>query len=56
VLPYRGTSQAILSIAREGGIVRGLYAGFLPYYLRCGGMTLLTFMSVEYLRELYKRG
>jgi solute carrier family 25 oxoglutarate transporter 11 len=55
VLPYRGTSQAILSIAREGGFVNGLYAGFFPYYIRCGGMTLLTFMSVEYLRTIYKR-
>ena len=35
VLPYRGTSQAVLAIAREGGVINGLYAGFLPYYIRC---------------------
>ena len=30
-----------------------LWSGFPPYYLRCGGHTVLMFMSVEWLRKMY---
>lgn len=54
ILPYRSTAQAMVSIVKESGIRGGLYAGFMPYYIRCGGMTLLMFMSVEWLRKTAK--
>ena len=53
VLPYRSTMQALQLIASKDGVVNGLYRGFAPYYLRCGGQTLLMFMSVEWLRKTY---
>ena len=34
------------------GILK-LWSGFPPYYLRCGGHTVLMFMSVEWLRKTY---
>ena len=55
ILPYRSTTQAMIAIVKESGVQRGLYAGFLPYYIRCGGMTLLMFMSVEWLRKTAKQ-
>jgi hypothetical protein len=38
-------------VSREG--VRELWAGYLPYYLRCGLHTLVMFMSIEVLRKYY---
>jgi solute carrier family 25 oxoglutarate transporter 11 len=55
IMPYRSTGQAMVSIVKESGIKGGLYAGFMPYYIRCGGMTLLMFMSVEWLRKTAKQ-
>jgi solute carrier family 25 oxoglutarate transporter 11 len=49
VRPYRSIVQSMQYItAREGFL--GLYGGFLPYYLRCGGHTVLMFVTMEYLR------
>lgn len=50
ILPYRGVIQTIGSIARSEGVL-SLWAGFSPYYLRCGGHTVLMFLSVEWLRR-----
>jgi solute carrier family 25 (mitochondrial oxoglutarate transporter), member 11 len=52
-MPYRGLVQTMTSIANKEG-VKGLFQGFSPYYLRCGGQTLLMFMSVEWLRKMYQ--
>lgn len=53
IMPYRGLMQTMSSIAGKEG-VKGLFQGFSPYYLRCGGQTLLMFMSVEWLRKMYQ--
>jgi len=55
ILPYRATIQTIKSVAMKEGVLK-LWAGFPPYYLRCGGHTVLMFMSVEYLRKMYING
>ena len=52
-LPYRGLTQTMTTIAGKEG-VKGLFQGFSPYYLRCGGQTLLMFLSVEWLRKTYQ--
>lgn len=53
IMPYRGAFQTITSIAKSEGALR-LWAGFPPYYLRCGGHTVFMFMSVEWLRKVYR--
>ena len=37
---YTGTVQTISLLVKEGGPMK-LYNGFLPYYLRCGGHTVI---------------
>lgn len=48
---YRTAIQSIRLIASKEGALQ-LWSGFPPYYLRCGGHTVLMFMSVEWLRGL----
>ena len=50
---YRGVIQTIQLLAKQKGVL-GLWKGFLPYYLRCGGHTVSMFVFVEYLRGLYR--
>lgn len=54
VMPYRSAIQTITTIMRQEGLLT-LWAGFPPYYLRCGGHTVVMFMSVEWLRAQYKK-
>jgi len=54
VLAYRSAIQTITTIAKSEGVLR-LWAGFPPYYLRCGGHTVFMFMSVEWLRKAYQK-
>ena len=49
---YTGAIQTIRTIAAKEGLLQ-LWAGFPPYYLRCGGHTVVMFMSVEWMRKLY---
>lgn len=51
--PYTGALQAISLVARNEGVLK-LWAGFPAYYLRCGGHTVAMFISVEWLRSLFK--
>eukprot|EP00931_Biecheleriopsis_adriatica_P063846 TRINITY_DN38740_c0_g1_i1.p1 TRINITY_DN38740_c0_g1~~TRINITY_DN38740_c0_g1_i1.p1 ORF type:complete len:295 (+),score=67.92 TRINITY_DN38740_c0_g1_i1:55-939(+) len=51
-LPYRGTMQTIQSVAGKEGAL-ALYNGFLPYFLRCGGHTVLMFFAVEKMQKMY---
>eukprot|EP01063_Lacrimia_lanifica_P020718 TRINITY_DN28010_c0_g1_i1.p1 TRINITY_DN28010_c0_g1~~TRINITY_DN28010_c0_g1_i1.p1 ORF type:complete len:327 (+),score=125.33 TRINITY_DN28010_c0_g1_i1:46-981(+) len=51
-LPYRGTIQTIRSVATADG-VGSLWNGYLPYYARCAGHTVLMFLFVEELRRQY---
>jgi len=51
-LAYRGAVQTLRTIIANEGVA-ACFAGFPPYYLRCGGHTVLMFMSVEWLRGLY---
>eukprot|EP00596_Hydrurales_sp_CCMP1899_P000843 CAMPEP_0119036044 /NCGR_PEP_ID=MMETSP1177-20130426/3447_1 /TAXON_ID=2985 /ORGANISM="Ochromonas sp, Strain CCMP1899" /LENGTH=307 /DNA_ID=CAMNT_0006995211 /DNA_START=105 /DNA_END=1025 /DNA_ORIENTATION=- len=46
-LPYTGILQTMTSIVKTEG-PKGLFQGFSPYYIRCGGQTLLMFLSVEW--------
>lgn len=52
-LPYTSTVQSIRTIIRTEGPL-ALWAGFPPYYLRCGGHTVFMFMSIEWLRKVYR--
>ncbi|CAE8709366.1 unnamed protein product [Polarella glacialis] len=52
-LPYTGTIQTITSVARaEGSLAQ--YNGFFPYFLRCGGHTVLMFFAVEKMQKMYQ--
>lgn len=53
VLPYRSAAQTISTIVKHEGFL-SLYNGFAPYYLRCGGHTVIMFMSVAWLRKQYQ--
>ena len=53
IMPYRSTIQTVTSIVKAEGVL-GLYSGFPPYYLRCGGHTVIMFMSVAWLRKKYQ--
>jgi solute carrier family 25 (mitochondrial oxoglutarate transporter), member 11 len=50
---YRGVVQSIQLLAQQRGVM-GLWTGFLPYYLRCGGHTVSMFVFVEYMRKMYQ--
>jgi len=52
-LPYRGTMQTIQTVAGAEGAF-ALYNGFFPYFLRCGGHTVLMFFAVEQMQQMYK--
>eukprot|EP00538_Stauroneis_constricta_P013636 CAMPEP_0119568078 /NCGR_PEP_ID=MMETSP1352-20130426/37836_1 /TAXON_ID=265584 /ORGANISM="Stauroneis constricta, Strain CCMP1120" /LENGTH=316 /DNA_ID=CAMNT_0007617417 /DNA_START=74 /DNA_END=1024 /DNA_ORIENTATION=- len=49
-LPYTGMVQTLTKVAADEGVM-GLYKGFLPYYLRCGGHTVSMFIIVQLLRD-----
>jgi hypothetical protein len=56
VKPYRTAVQTVATIARQEGVL-SLWAGFSPYYLRCGGHTVAMFgaflpIVVQFLRSL----
>jgi solute carrier family 25 oxoglutarate transporter 11 len=53
-LQYDGMLSTWRFIVRNEGVLQ-LWAGYLPYYLRCGMHTLFMFMSIELLRKLYKK-
>jgi solute carrier family 25 oxoglutarate transporter 11 len=53
-LPYTSASQTMMHIVKTNGALR-LWSGFTPYYLRCGGQTILMFTAVEWLRKIYKK-
>ena len=50
--PYRGAMQTIRSVVAKDGLM-SLWAGFAPYYLRCGVHTVCMFISVEWMRGHY---
>jgi solute carrier family 25 oxoglutarate transporter 11 len=50
ILPYRNTTQTILAIIKNEGVLK-LWKGFSPYYLRCGGHTVAMFFSIAWLRK-----
>ena len=52
-LRYRSPLQTLVSVARSDG-PRALWHGFIPYYLRSGGHTVLMFLFVDRLRTLYQ--
>jgi solute carrier family 25 (mitochondrial oxoglutarate transporter), member 11 len=52
--PYTGAIQTMRLITAKEGLGK-LWAGFPPYYLRCGGHTVGMFMAVEWLRKLYNQ-
>jgi solute carrier family 25 (mitochondrial thiamine pyrophosphate transporter), member 19 len=48
---YRGTWDALTRIAREEGVVRGLFKGTAPSLLKAGAAAALTFWSYESAAE-----
>eukprot|EP00401_Gymnodinium_catenatum_P033717 CAMPEP_0117546026 /NCGR_PEP_ID=MMETSP0784-20121206/46397_1 /TAXON_ID=39447 /ORGANISM="" /LENGTH=76 /DNA_ID=CAMNT_0005342889 /DNA_START=18 /DNA_END=248 /DNA_ORIENTATION=- len=53
-LPYTGTVQTLQKVASTEGAL-SLYSGFTPYFLRCGGHTVLMFFAVEELQKMYRK-
>lgn len=51
---YKNAFQTMSHIVKNEGVLR-LWAGFPPYYLRCGGHTVMMFLAVEWLRKLYNQ-
>jgi len=51
-LRYTSTLQTLRYIISEESI-RALWKGFLPYYSRCGGHTVVMFVAVEKMRVVY---
>lgn len=51
-LLYKNTLQTMRLVAKTEGPLM-LWAGFLPYYLRCGGHTVTMFMVMEWMRKMY---
>jgi len=51
---YTGALQTMRLIAAQEGVA-GLFSGFPPYYLRCGGHTVLMFVAVEWLRKMARQ-
>jgi len=47
---YRSAVQTVMKIGRDEGLM-ALYAGFPPYYLRCGGHTVTMFVFLEMIRS-----
>jgi len=54
VLPYNSTLQTIQKVAFDEGAY-SLWKGFPAYYLRCGGHTVMMFIFVEAIRDMYTR-
>jgi len=54
ILPYRSIFQTMSSMAKAEGVL-SLWNGFAPYYLRCGGHTVVMFMAIEQLKDLWGR-
>mmetsp|Transcript_31952 Transcript_31952/g.48174 ORF Transcript_31952/g.48174 Transcript_31952/m.48174 type:complete len:295 (-) Transcript_31952:202-1086(-) len=52
-LPYTGTVQTLQAVSKAEGAL-ALYNGFTPYFLRCGGHTVLMFFMVEKLQKMYR--
>lgn len=52
-LLYRTTFQTIGAVAKADGAL-ALWAGFLPYFLRCGGHTIVMFLSMEWMRKQFQ--
>lgn len=51
-LMYKSTVQTMQLITKNEGAGM-LWAGFLPYFLRCGGHTVTMFMVMEWMRKIY---
>jgi solute carrier family 25 oxoglutarate transporter 11 len=50
VYPYTGTLDCALNVIRKEGVF-ALWKGFLPYFLRLGPHTIITFMILEQLKK-----
>jgi len=53
-LVYKNTFQSMRLIVQKEGFM-SLYAGYIPYYCRCGGHTVTMFVAVEQLRRMYRQ-
>lgn len=51
---YTGTIDVIVKVTKNEGFF-SLWRGFTPYYARLGPHTVLTFIVLEQLNDLYKR-
>ena len=55
IKPYTGALQTMRAVAAKEGVLGGLYTGFPPYYLRCGGHTVCMFVAVEWFRKVWAK-
>uniref|UniRef100_T1GU60 Mitochondrial 2-oxoglutarate/malate carrier protein n=1 Tax=Megaselia scalaris TaxID=36166 RepID=T1GU60_MEGSC len=51
---YKGTIDVLLKVSRQEGVF-ALWKGFTPYFCRLGPHTVLTFIILEQLNQLYSR-
>ncbi|CAL4072838.1 unnamed protein product [Meganyctiphanes norvegica] len=51
---YKGAFEVISKVVRKEGFF-SLWKGFMPYYMRIGPNTVLTFVLLEQLTQLYKK-
>ncbi|GLV43856.1 uncharacterized protein CBL_11564 [Carabus blaptoides fortunei] len=51
---YKGAGEALMKIISNEGVL-ALWKGFTPYYARIGPHTVLTFIFLEQLNDLYQK-
>lgn len=51
---YKGAVDVLLKVSRQEGVF-ALWKGFTPYFARLGPHTVLTFIILEQLNQLYSK-
>lgn len=51
---YKGAVDVLIKVVRQEGPL-ALWKGFTPYYARLGPHTVLTFIFMEQLNDLYNK-
>lgn len=54
VSEYKGSLDALTKIVSKEGVLT-LWKGFTPYYARLGPHTVLTFIFLEQLTNMYRK-
>lgn len=51
---YKGAIDVLVKVCRQEGVF-ALWKGFWPYYFRLGPHTVITFIFMEQMNEVYNR-